>query len=70
MLVKLQEEDVWSHRQKMILDSARMLVVKPPSADDYERWVSMTTLIEQLEQNKDVNLNKKIEEIYGSHNGK
>jgi ABC-type glycerol-3-phosphate transport system substrate-binding protein len=70
VLVKLQEEDVWSQRQKMILDSARMLAVKPPSADDYERWVSMTTLVEQLEQNKDVNLNKKIEEIYGSHNGK
>ncbi|SFL25465.1 ABC-type glycerol-3-phosphate transport system, substrate-binding protein [Paenibacillus sp. 1_12] len=67
VLVKLQEEEAWSQRQKMILDSARMLAVKSPSVNDYDQWMSIQALIEQLEQNKDVNLNKKLEEIYGSH---
>jgi ABC-type glycerol-3-phosphate transport system substrate-binding protein len=72
VLVKLQQEEVWSQRQKMILDSVRMLALKAPSSGDFDRWMSMQALIEQLEQNQnqDMNLNKKIEEIYGSYNRK
>jgi ABC-type glycerol-3-phosphate transport system substrate-binding protein len=65
VLLKLKEEGIWSLRQKTILDSARMFVMKAPSTLDFKRWMEMQALIEQIELSREVDLNKKVQEIYG-----
>ncbi|MBP1995557.1 extracellular solute-binding protein [Paenibacillus eucommiae] len=54
IVFKLQEETGWSLRQKEILDSTGMFVVKYPSTADFERWKTVQSQLEQLEQKAEV----------------
>ncbi|MCS7462074.1 extracellular solute-binding protein [Paenibacillus doosanensis] len=62
---KLAEEGTASRRQKLILESVPSFAVKPPDVSDYGVWTAAQDMLEQLELQADLPLERSIGSVYG-----